>query len=326
MKIHVTGGFGFIGSNLIRHLNKNGIIPIVYDHISPKNWWNVRGLQFEVGDLNDLYTTNFRANYNTRMDILVHLGANVDTTEQMNQTLWFNNYENSTKLFQNFYKVIYASSAATYGAEEKDFSERIDGLIPLNAYAFSKWMLDSWAFGPNRNSTRGYYYGLRFFNVYGPNEAHKGDMKSVVSKMLFKERPMCRELAHIPGRYEYSLFKSGKDGVGDGEQKRDFVYVEDVCDVILFFIQSEVAQPGVYNVGSGQARTFNDLVKIVDPNYSGISYVTLPPALVGNYQYFTQADLTKLRKAGYKKPFTSLEEGVAKTKALTFGASPKESS
>ena len=321
MKIHVTGGMGFIGSNLVRHLNKNGIIPIIYDRIDSRNWKNVAGLQFQIGDLNELYATNYGAEFGSKEDVLVHLGANVDTTEDMNSSLWFNNFENSKRLFDNFNKVIYATSAATYGAEEEDFSERTVGLKQLNAYAFTKWALDNWAFGGEK--ARKNTYGLRFFNVYGPNESHKGSMKSVISKMLFKEAPMCERNAET-FRYTYSLFKSGRANVKDGEQKRDFVYVEDVCDVILFFIQNS-PEVGIYNVGSGKARSFNELVKIVDPALRDIKYVLLPPSLAESYQYFTEANLTKLRAAGYEKEFTSLEDGVAKTRALTFGTGPRES-
>lgn len=323
--IHITGGAGFIGSNLVRYLNTKGVCPVVYDTLTGEKWKNLSGLSFVLRS-----PTEVRSVYPD--DVLVHLGANVNTKEPFNDTLWKNNFEFSLEIFKKFRKIIYASSAATYGAEEKDFTERIYGLKQLNAYGFSKWALDEAVFGMNPRVDKKQIYGLRFFNVYGPNETHKQDMQSVVSLAVNKLKPLYKR-EHLtiedvrPGdRYPathsiekidvYSLFKSTRPDVKDGEQKRDFVYVEDVADVIGFFILHDV-ESGIYNLGSGKARTFVDLIRAVDSKAS-IDFVPMPDSLRSCYQYFTQADLTKLRSAGYTKPFTELEEGVKKTLALTF--------
>ena len=195
--------------------------------------------------------------------------------------------------------VIYASSGSVYGNEEMDFTERIDGLIPTNAYAFTKWSLDS-----NMHRRPG-AYGLRFFNVYGPREQAKGDMASLVHKGLAKEAPLYRD-------GQWKLFKSHRPDVRHGEQARDFVHVDDVCNVIWHFATTDQAR-GIYNVGSGTARTFNDLVTAVDPTLP-IEYVDMPEVLRPQYQYHTKADLTKLRAAGYTEPFMTLEQGVEKTR------------
>lgn len=318
-RIHITGGLGFIGSNLVRYLNAQGIRPIIYDRLDELNWKNVAGLSFEFGQVSDLYNEESYRND----EILIHLGASVKTTEPMNPGLWYNNVDFSLRIIKNFKngKVIYASSAATYGAEESNFKERINGLRPLNAYGFTKLMLDDHLFGQSPVGGMPYeVYGLRFFNVYGPNETHKGDMQSVVSKAINKLPPLyvgSRLDDDFKTKHRYSLFASERSGVGDGEQKRDFVYVGDVCKVIDFFIQKSPPR-GIYNLGSGKARSFVDLLKAVNPE-AEINFVPMPDSLKGQYQYFTQADLTKLRSAGYQEEFTSLEDGVKETIRLTSG-------
>jgi ADP-L-glycero-D-manno-heptose 6-epimerase len=201
--------------------------------------------------------------------------------------------------FQGFKKVIYASSAAVYGAEEKDFSERIYGLRPLNAYGFTKLMLDQLLSERNDN-----IYGLRFFNVFGGPEQHKGKMQSIVSKLL-----------NAPSdALTISLYKSYREGIAHGEQKRDFIHVSDICAIIYHFICNDCA-PGIYNAGTGIARSFNDLARAINPD-ALIKYTEMPMTLRRQYQYFTQADLTKLRtEAGFTHKFHTLEEGIALTKA-----------
>jgi len=319
-EIHITGGLGFIGSNLVRYLNEKNITPYVYDTFKGEQWRNVVGLRFTLRSPEVLLTEGYRGS----SSVLVHLGANVDTTESFNPTLWNNNVEYSLKIFKNFGKVIYASSGATYGAEEKDFSERIYGLKPLNAYGFTKWALDERLFGDHAAPIGSQkIYGLRFFNVYGPNEVSKGDMQSVVSRVINKLPPLFKGYTDgdLPGQSKaaYSLFKSDREGVADGEQSRDFVYAGDLCKVIEFFVLQN-PESGVYNLGTGKARSFKDLVMASDPN-AVIDYVDMPAKLKGQYQYFTQADLTKLRKAGYTNEFSTLEEGVAATKSLTSSKS-----
>jgi ADP-L-glycero-D-manno-heptose 6-epimerase len=310
--IVITGGFGFIGSNLIAHLNRLCITPLIIERWQGmgEKWRNAVGLSFTVIKQDEIPWGA----------VVVHLGANVDTTEVMNDGLFVNNVNYTLQLQRETIsrdgKFIYASSAATYGAEEQDFSERIAGLKPLNAYGFTKWHLD--------NSLKGQKaYGLRFFNVFGPREGYKGRMASVVHKALSKEAPLYRAKGYneiLPNvglrtttSSHWSLFKSHRKGIADGEQKRDFVAVSDVCNVIHWFIEN-TPEYGVYNVGSGEARSFNDLVKAVDSDLP-IEYVDMPSDLRNQYQYFTQADLTKLRAAGYTAPFTSLEKGILKTRA-----------
>ncbi len=320
-KIHITGGAGFIGSNLVAYLNKVGVVPYVYDTLGDEKWKNLSGLSFMLRDGMCLFN-DFPSD-----DVLVHLGANVDTTEKFNEKLWYNNFTFSLQIFKRFKKVIYASSGATYGAEESNFKERIYGLKQLNAYGFSKWALDEAVFGNSPAVRIPQIYGLRFFNVYGPNETHKGEMQSVVSRVINKLPPLYLGKDYHPDklgfRDTYSLFASDRKDIKNGEQKRDFVFVNDVCNVIGFFLlqyRSE-AESGIYNLGSGKARTFIDLVKAADPDAS-IKFVPTPDALKKSYQYFTEADLTKLRNVGYRKEFTSLEEGVRQTIALT---NPKQS-
>ncbi len=331
-KIYITGGAGFIGSNLVRVLNGVGITPIVLDHMTEANFRNLSGLSFTYRTMEQFREESQRFTRYGRQfheDVLIHLGANVDTTELFNDELWKNNFADSLELFKEFGKVIYASSGAVYGAEENDFSERIYGLKQLNAYGFTKWALDEAVFGMSPQLKHEKIHALRFFNVYGPNETHKGNMQSVVSKAIHKLKPLyvgavradpndylSRSSVLRTGLNVYSLFKSDRPDVKDGEQKRDFVYVDDVANVILWLVQNEVKK-GIFNLGSGVARSFNDLIRAVD-QYAIIEYAAMPDVLAKSYQYFTRADLTNLRAVGYDKPFTSLEEGVRQTIALTF--------
>jgi ADP-L-glycero-D-manno-heptose 6-epimerase len=296
LPVVITGGFGFIGSNLIEFLNNKGIIPYVIENWNKvgDGWRNVLGLKYHTIGLNEIsFSIPVR---------IIHLGASVDTTERMSSDLWDNNVNFVKLLLKNFpynSSIIYASSAATYGAEENDFSERIVGLKPLNAYGFTKLELDKYLI-----ITRGGGVGLRFFNVYGPREDYKGNMASVIYKGL--KGPLA-----APAKWE--LFRSYRDNVKDGEQKRDFVYVEDVCKVIYHFMTNDETSGGIYNVGSGTARSFNDLVRILNPKKQ-ITYINIPENLRSQYQYYTCADLKRLRQVGYTESFLSLEEGIAKTK------------
>lgn len=310
-KILISGGFGFVGSNLIRFLNAKGITPYVYDTaaLTSEQWKNVAGLSFNlIADPFDYY------------DIIVHLGANSSTKSLMSPELFKNNFEFSKNLFPSSFKTkfIYASSASTYGAEEKDFVERVDGLKPLNAYGFLKLHFDKWISSKINGHRNKNVIGLRFFNVYGPGEGFKGDMASVVHKALNKIQPLYgkkNEFWNSPILPTWNLFKSHHKGTKNGEQMRDFVYVEDICKAIWHFIEND-CESGIYNLGSGKARSFNDLVKVVDPTIP-IEYVEMPAQLKTHYQYFTEANLTKLREvAGYKDEFTSLEDGIKKTREI----------
>lgn len=306
--ILITGAFGFIGSNLVRFLNERGIIPFVLDTNHGEQWRNVTGLQFRfVHDKTEIPWLG--------IEMFVHLGANVDTRELMSPQLFDNNvYE--TLRFRDQAKemgsrFIYASSAAVYGAEEKDFSERIEGLKPLNAYGFTKLALDSHFFSVPEAGLG--TVGLRFFNVYGPNEKYKGEMASVVHKSLIRQAPLYGRTNSAKSSWQ--LFKSNRSDVLDGEQRRDFVHVFDVCKVIWHFINRPSS--GIFNVGSGEARTFNDLVRAVED--FPIEYRSMPATLCNQYQYHTCADLTKLRSTGYNESFLSLEEGIELTKKIIHG-------
>jgi ADP-L-glycero-D-manno-heptose 6-epimerase len=307
-RITVTGGFGFIGSNLVAHLNRRGIVPDVVVRTLDEQWRNVAGLSFKLITPDEIVDGS----------TVVALGANVDTTEPMNPTLWENNVNGLLDLWRKTRvrggRFIYASSGSVYGSEEKDFTERIHGLRPLNAYAFSKLQIDNTLFGGLKEADT---YGLRFTNIYGPRERHKGDMASLVHKGLTKQFPLYGSTNHVydlksPKKPCWRLFKSHRPDIKDGEQARDFCYVEDVCLVIEFFLEGDQA-PGLYNLGTGTARTFNDLVKAVDPALP-IEYTDMPEVLRNQYQYYAKADITKLRAAGYKAPFLTLEEGIEKTR------------
>lgn len=322
MSVYLTGGFGFIGSNLIRRLNLIGIVPIVCSKFDNEGWKNVCGLQFSVKPVSILENNIF---YDS--DVLIHLAANTDTREGMSPELWENNVEWPVRIFKNFTKVIYASSASVYGAEENDFSERIYGLKPLNAYGFTKLMLDERIFGINNHiPANRKIYALRFFNVWGPNERIKGDMQSVISQVINKDKRIysldgivslsSTDVGHeLSTVYSYKLFKSYRQDVMDGEQKRDFVHVDDVCNVILHFLRDKNTIPSdIYNLGSGVPRSYNDVIKAI-VKAPIITYVEMPDNIKNQYQYYTCADISKLRHvAGYKNQFISLEEGVEQCK------------
>lgn len=318
--IIITGGAGFIGSNLVAYLNRLNIKPIVVDTLTDSKWKNLSGLAFHLLSPSVFNSTIDSSAGSNPDDILVHLGANVDTTEPYNDQLWKNNFDFTIAVAQKFQTVIYASSGAVYGPEEKNFTEGIYGLKQLNAYAFSKWAVDESFFGISPRTRPKNLYSLRFFNVYGPNETHKGDMQSVVSKAINKLKPLYKgripDFACKTYRDKYTLFRSHREGVEHGEQKRDFIYVQDIADVI-YWLTLVKPESGIYNLGSGKARSFNDIIKIVSPN-GVIEYVPMPDVLRPGYQYFTEANMDKLRKAGYTKEFTSLEEGIRLTKGLTL--------
>lgn len=297
--ILLTGGFGFIGSNLIEFLNSHDIVPYIMEQTSliGEKWRNVAGLRYKMlSDPNDL----------PKNPIVVHLGASVDTREPMNAGLWGNNYDLTLALHKVASKFIYASSAAVYGNESSDFTERVEGLRPTNAYAFSKWSLDNHFFGNGKRTA--YTYGLRLFNVFGPRELHKGSSSSLVHKALTKSSHYQSDSS---GTY-WSLYGSGSPSIPNDQHHRDFIYVEDVCNIIWHFIVNDPDQ-GAYNVGTGSSRTFSDILKIVDPSLE-IRYSIMPPELHKQFQYYTKADLTKLRRVGYDGSFISLEDGIQKTR------------
>ncbi len=305
MSIVVTGGAGFIGSCVVKELNNAGINDvIVVDNISTsEKWRNLIGKKY----LRYIHKNDFLKELEELADItaIIHMGACSSTTECDFDYLWLNNVEYSKALFDfcNKHKIqfIYASSAATYGDETKCFDDcmNIDKLRPLNRYGYSKQLFDIWLNSKNKDCQ---CVGLKFFNVYGPNEYHKNGMFSMVYQG-FKQ---------ATNNGEIKLFKSDLQEYNDGEQRRDFVYVKDVCDVIMWFL-SHTDISGLYNVGTGKARSFNDLAMAVFSalnTSSQITYIDMPVELKKQYQYFTEANIEKLRKVGYDKKFHSLEEGV----------------
>jgi len=310
--IIVTGGAGFIGSALIAALNKRQITDIlVVDHLGTnQRWKNLLGLSFaDYVEKDDFLEMVVEDKVPGRIEAVFHLGACSSTTETNASYLIKNNYEYSKLLAQwtqnrqgGNIRFVYASSAATYGDGSSGFSddeEKIENLKPLNMYGYSKQLFDLWA---RRTGLLKKIVGLKYFNVFGTNEYHKADMRSFVLKAF--------EQINATGRVR--LFKSCKSEYADGEQVRDFVYVKDAVDMTLFFLDNPKIV-GLYNIGSGIARSWNDLVKAVfaamekKPN---IEYIEMPESICNQYQYYTCADITKLRKAGYKKQIASLEDAI----------------
>ena len=308
--IIVTGGAGFIGSCYVARLNEDSVkdIVIVDDVGQGAKWQNLRGREF-----NDIIgISDFERWLKGRAGIraIVHMGACSTTTEADMDFLVENNLHYSAKLFEfcteSRVPFIYASSAATYGAGEQGYSddvETISKLRPINKYGYSKHLFDQWVL--RQENTPSHWAGLKFFNVYGAGEHHKGGQASVV----FHAFPQVRD------RRTLRLFKSYRDGVEHGEQKRDFVFVKDACEVIHHFVSGEGCASGIYNVGTGKARTFKDLGKAVfdalDAGTPKFEWIDMPDDVREHYQYFTEATLDNLREhGGFRGEFVSLEDGV----------------
>ena len=302
----VTGGTGFIGSALVWALNERGRddILIVDDLGKAGKWKNLRGRRFlDIISPDSLVVT---LELGTPIEAILHMGAITDTSEPDADALYQRNTVATRHLAQwalaSGTRLVYASSASVYGDGALGFSDDdslTPDLLPLNPYAFSKWLFDGEAI---RERWTDKIAGLRFFNVFGPNEYHKGRMASVV----WHATRQIQETGHI------ELFQSHKDGYADGEQRRDFIYVKDVCDIVLWFLDHpEVG--GIYNVGTGRARSFNDLAAAIFAalgHSPDIAYVPTPENIRHSYQYFTEADLTKLRAVGFDRPLSSLEDAV----------------
>jgi ADP-L-glycero-D-manno-heptose 6-epimerase len=307
--IVVTGGAGFIGSAIVWRLNELGKsnIIVVDDLGTDEKWKNLVPLKFEdFIHKDDFISMIIDRDIPFEIDAIIHMGANSSTTEKDADHLYSNNYLYTKELaaycLEKSIRFIYASSAATYGDGSLGFDDdesKLETLRPLNMYGYSKQLFDLWA---KRNNVFDKITGLKYFNVYGPNEYHKGDMRSVVHKAF--------EQIRDTGRVK--LFKSPNPNYKDGEQLRDFVYIKDAVDMTLFFLDNPKAT-GLFNVGTGKARTWNDLVTSIFKAMSrkvNIEYVDLPKHLENKYQYFTEANMEKIKKAGYGSSFTSLEEGV----------------
>jgi ADP-L-glycero-D-manno-heptose 6-epimerase len=305
-RILVTGGAGFIGSALIWELNRRGITNILVSDILGRDekWKNLVALKFaDYIEADDL-----RKNITAVKDItaIFHLGACSATTETDATYLIHNNFE-FTKLLAHFAldqqaRFVYASSAATYGALAEAVPETVPlhSLRPLNMYGYSKHLFDCYA---ERAGILALITGLKYFNIYGPNEHHKGDMRSVVHKAFHQIRDSGR----------ITLFKSYRPEYLDGEQRRDFLYVKDAVNATLHLAE-HANGGGLFNIGSGEPRTWIDLANALFKALSlppKVEFIEMPETLRPKYQYFTCADIRKLRAAGYSTPFTPLDDAVA---------------
>ena len=306
--IVVTGASGFIGSCLVSALIKEGYkdLLLVDEFMREDKRPNLKEKEFALKIDRDIFLSYFEQNHET-IDFVYHLGARTDTAEKDEALFDRLNLHYSRKIWEicTRYNIplIYASSAATYGDGNlgyDDDHEKATALQPLNPYGWSKQNFDLDVF--KAQATPPFWAGIKFFNVYGPNEYHKGRMASVV----FHAYNQIRETGKM------KLFRSHRDDIADGHQKRDFIYIRDVLQVLLFLKNNEVPS-GLYNLGTGKARTFLDLVRAVFDamgEKEKIEFIDTPEDIRDTYQYFTEANMSKLRSAGYEKPFHSLEEGV----------------
>lgn len=305
--IIVTGGAGFIGSCIVRELNDMGYTDLVIvDHIqSTEKWKNLRNKIYTEYINRDEFSKRL-PEFAGRVSHVIHMGACSSTTELDFDFLYKNNFEYTKTLWkfcaENHCSFIYASSAATYGAGEFGFDDKMDiqKLQPLNGYGYSKQLFDLWA--EKQEHTPAQHVGFKFFNVYGPNEYCKGSMASVI----------LHSFEQITKKGEVGIFKSYKEGYEDGQQLRDFVYVKDVCKVVHFMMEHPKLN-GLFNLGTGRARSFYDLAGSVFEAMNlekKIKFIEMPESLRHKYQYFTEAKMEKLREAGYRESFYSLEEGA----------------
>ena len=307
-KIIVTGGAGFIGSCIVRTLNDRGYENIyIVDNIAETDkWMNIRNKKYIEYIPRDAFVDRLDDGDFDDVSAVIHMGACSSTTEKDFDYLWSNNVLFSELLWEFCadldIQFIYASSAATYGDGAKGFDDAsIDGLLPLNGYGYSKQVFDIWTKTQTERPKQA--VGLKFFNVYGPNEYYKGSMASMVF----------HGFGQIKKDGEIRLFKSCNDKYADGGQLRDFVYVKDVCKVIMFFLDNP-DKSGIFNVGTGKAQSFAELAGAVFKALGlneNIKYIDMPEHLKEKYQYYTQAEMKKLRDAGYDEKFCNVEEGVA---------------
>ncbi len=306
--IILTGGAGFIGSVVLEGLNRKGITDIlVVDALrSAEKWKNLSTKQFaDYCDKNDFLQRLSSIDPKT-IEAVIHLGACTSTTETDADYLMRNNYHYSKILaewcFTNSIRFIYASSAASYGKGEQGFSDdeaTAAKLRPLNIYGYSKHLFDQWII---RNGYEDRCIGLKFFNVFGPNEYHKGSMASLIFKAY-------HQILHTNS---VNLFKSYHPDYKDGESVRDFIYVRDTADVILWALDTPSAN-GIFNLGRGEAVSWNSIVTSIFfamDRKPSISYIEMPPEIRPNYQYYTKAEMGKLRAAGYSRPFTDITTAV----------------
>jgi ADP-L-glycero-D-manno-heptose 6-epimerase len=322
MRVIVTGAAGFIGSNLVHALNARGVTDVIaVDNLTKAD----KFLNLTDCEVTDYFSKNefrdmIRSGSVPKVDAIFHQGACSDTMEHNGDYMMDNNYRYTVELFEhaqaNRIPLLYASSAAVYGGSKRFVEERAVE-APLNIYGFSKFLFDQFLRHRIRAGLSAPVVGFRYFNVYGPREQHKGRMASVAFHNFNQ--------FHVDGKVK--LF-GGWDGYGDGAQQRDFISVEDVVSVNLHFLDKD-GPSGIYNLGTGRAQTFNDValavlnglarhagkaaISLSEAVAQGrIEYIPFPDALKGKYQSFTQADVTRLREAGYDKPFMTVEEGVGR--------------
>jgi len=313
--IVVTGGAGFIGSNIVARLCESGAWDVVVcDRLETADlgkWKNIA--KHPIADFwqpEELFEQLER--HADQIEAVIHMGAISSTTEADADLIIRTNFSLSRDIWDwcavRNVRMIYASSAATYGDgeagfEDRDDPESLNALRPLNAYGYSKYLFDQYAVRQaDRDEAPPQWAGLKFFNVYGPNEGHKGGMKSVVAQIWPK----------VQAGETVSLFRSHNPNYPDGGQLRDFVFVDDVVNIILWLLEREDIS-GVFNAGSGQARSFADLARATfaaagtEPS---IAYIDMPEAIRDRYQYFTEASMDRIRALGYGGQSTPLEEGV----------------
>ena len=308
----VTGGAGFIGSNVVAALNEAGRTDVVINDVlgTDQKWRNLAKRRLAdvvgTGDLFDWLEGR-------KLDAVIHMGAISDTTARDADLVIENNFRTSLRLLDwctaARVPFIYASSAATYGNGEQGFDDdwtpqALQELKPMNLYGWSKHLFDLAVVDRFMKKERlpPQWAGLKFLNVFGPNEYHKGEMMSLVAKR-FEDAKAGRTVR---------LFKSHRPGIEDGDQRRDFIYVDDAVAVVRWLMESPQVS-GIFNVGTGQARSFRDLISSLFRSLGrepAIEYIDMPESIRGQYQYFTEAKVDNLRRAGYNAGFASIEEGV----------------
>jgi len=306
--IVVTGAAGFIGSAIVHELNSRGRtdILIVDEADDPEKKKNIEGIKFSRMQSKEEFLNDVLNRKVSDIEAIIHMGACSSTTETDLNYLRINNFEYTQHLakfaLERDARFIYASSAATYGDGEKGYDDNedlLETLVPLNPYGDSKQQFDLWAKKENILSK---IVGLKYFNVYGPNEYHKESMQSMVRKGFLQ----------INETRKLKLFKSHLQDYSDGGQVRDFVYIKDAVDMTLYFLdRSDIG--GIFNVGTGKARCWNDLAKAIFEALeikSNIEYIEMPESIRDQYQYYTCAKMEKINKAGYAKSVLSLEEGI----------------